>query len=169
MYVIMYVCMYVCMYACMYACIYVCIQCAYVYIYNMVICNVKGSLVRELPSCGRLSWSAFPSSCQPHRCVNHQSSSSWEMEQFGRTWIHGWKRSRARNSVCLRVKVSVSAGPRLDLGTSSTKSAQDCGESSACTSKCKQPDGSGAFWKMRSAKSAQVDVTWKSQKMKGSE
>ena len=37
-------------------------------IYNIF---AKGSLVRKLPSYGRLSWSAFPSSCQPQDHVNH--------------------------------------------------------------------------------------------------
>ena len=62
---------------------------------------VKGSLARKLPSYGRLSWSALasPSSCQPHHHVNQPSSSSWEVQQFGYVWVHGWKQSRARNPV----------------------------------------------------------------------
>ena len=48
---------------------------------------INGSLVRKLPSYGRLSWLAFlppwimstTSSCQPHHHVNHPSSSSWEV------------------------------------------------------------------------------------------
>ena len=68
---------------------------------------INGSLVRKLPSYGRLSWLAFlppwimstTSSCQPHHHVNHPSSSSWEV---WRVWIHGWKHSRARNPVFFR-------------------------------------------------------------------
>ena len=33
----------------------------------------KGNLVGKLPSSGRMSWLAFPSSCQPHHHVNHPS------------------------------------------------------------------------------------------------
>ena len=37
---------------------------------------------------------AFPPSCQPHNHVNHPSSNSWEVEQFGNVWIHGWRNSQ---------------------------------------------------------------------------
>jgi hypothetical protein len=43
----------------------------YIYIFT-----TKGNLVRKLPSYGRLSWLAFPPSCQPHRHINYPSSSS---------------------------------------------------------------------------------------------
>ena len=36
--------------------------------------NFKGSLVGKLPSYGRLSWLAFPPSCQPHHHVNHRAT-----------------------------------------------------------------------------------------------
>ena len=38
--------------------------------------NFKGSLVGKLPSYGRLSWLAFPPSCQPHHHVNHITMST---------------------------------------------------------------------------------------------
>ena len=50
----------------------------YIYIFT------KGNLVRKLPSYGRLSWVAFPPSCQPHRHISYPSSSSSEAQQFGK-------------------------------------------------------------------------------------
>jgi hypothetical protein len=51
-----------------------------------------------------------------------------------------------------RSRAPVSAGSGLDLGKLVTKSAQDCGESSTCTSKqLWRPEH---FWKMRAAKCA---------------
>ena len=44
---------------------------------------IKGSLVRKLLSHGRLSWLAFPPSCQPHNHVNHHYQVvSWEAFVF---------------------------------------------------------------------------------------
>ena len=51
----------------------------------------------KFPSYGQWSWLAAPPSCQPHHHVNHPSSSSWEVQQFGSVWIHGWKHARTRN------------------------------------------------------------------------
>ena len=75
--------------------------------YEYDVCDMymaKGSLVRKHPR-RQLSWSGFStimstrSSCQPHHHVNHPSSSSWEVWQFGSVWIQGWKHPRARNLV----------------------------------------------------------------------
>ena len=58
----------------------------------LVGCNLK------LPGYGRLSWLAFPPSCQPHHQVNHPLSTSWEVQQSGSVWIH---LSGAKPCVCL--------------------------------------------------------------------
>ena len=64
---------------------------------------IKGGLVRKLPSYGRLSWSAFSPSCHPHHHVNRPSSSSWEVKQFGRVWIHRWRHYYASGKVASMV------------------------------------------------------------------
>ena len=94
---------------------------------------IKGSLVRKLLSHGRLSWLAFPPSCQPHNHVNHH------YQVVGKC-----NSSEARNPSFFRVMWLLGSPkwsrvvPRLDLGKLSTKSAQDCSESSiSCKNRLK--------------------------------
>ena len=58
------------------------------------------------------------------------------MYQFGSAWIYGWKHSQARKPVFFSDNVA----PGVAVGKLSTKSAQDCSESSTCISKCSKTD-----------------------------
>lgn len=76
--------------------------------------NIKGSVVRKLPSYGQMSRSSlFIMSSSDHytivtsSCVHHANKQESEQEQFAcgtsrgvrSAWIHGWKRFRAQNPV----------------------------------------------------------------------
>ena len=112
----------------------------------------KWSLVRKLPSCGRMSRDSFVimlnhhhvSSCQPHHHV-------------GSMWVHRWKHSRARNPMFFQVKwlsrVSVSAGAGLDLRKLSKKVHRTVARARFALQNVEKLSGSEHFWKMRSMRS----------------
>ena len=74
---------------------------------------IKGSLVRKLRRYGRMSRGSlvimFMSHHVSHIIMPTTSSceplaTTWDVQQLGSVWIHGWKHSRARNPVFFWVK-----------------------------------------------------------------
>ena len=94
---------------------------------------VEGSSVRKLPSDGRWLWLAFTftPSCQTHHHVNSKHVTS----RLKTLW--GTKPCFFSGNVAPGVAEVGSLFPRFRyLGKLSTESAQDCSESSICTSTC---------------------------------
>jgi hypothetical protein len=124
----------------------------------------KGSLIRKLLSYEHLSWSAFrpvnhlTMSTTPHQVVGGcNSSESCEFRGEGGVKPCVFLVKRLLGFRGRRRRVSVSAGSGLDLQKLSTKSEQDCSESSICISSLQNVQKLSRldhFWKMRSAKCA---------------